>query len=1092
MKSIVTVAKTRLLSKLVLVMKLTTFFMVALAMHVSARGVGQDKLTFAFKKTEIATILGHIEKQTNYRFLYNDQLDGVRRKITLSVENASIEQALDMVFEKTPLVYQFMENNLIVVKEDDSKTAMPKDITGKITDDNGVPLAGVSIKIKGSSKGTTTNEKGEFVINADDNDVLVFSYVGFESQEVRVGTNGAINISMMSVKKDLENIVIIGYGQVKKRDLTGAVVSVKGDEVKKVAASNIMESVQGKVSGMDVIRTSGGAGAKPMITVRGNRSINANNDPLFIVDGIQYNSYEDINANDVESMEVLKDGSSTAIYGSRGANGVIIITTKKGSTGKVKISANTYYGVSDIAGYPKPMTGPQFADLKRQGARTAGLWNSSADDSKVFTNPADLAAVNNGVSTYWPGFLFQKGSQQDYGIGVSGGNDKTKVYFSFDYFKEKGVLHNDYSGRYTLRLNIDQAITRSFKVGIQSQLAYYDQNLRADNILTVANKVIPYFTPYNPDGTLAKYPGNGNQVNPLLEEQPGAYVNENKISRILSTVYAEWKPIKDLSIRSNLGITNSNYRNGSFQGENTIVRALSSGSLSSVTNNTATNLLWENIVTWQRQFNHHNIGLTAITSYLSDKSDSSSASGTGQLLPSQSFYALQNNPSNLAISSRYIASTLISGAFRINYNYQGKYLLTLTGRADGASVLSSDNKWAFFPSAAAAWRINDEDFMSHQDLFSDLKLRLSYGVAGNSAVRPYQTENNLLLVPFQWNDQSALAYALQPQIGNPDLKWELTSTADVGIDFAVLKNRVSGSVDYYDSKTKDLLLLRQLPASSGVSSILQNIGKTRNTGFEVSLRTINIQTNDFTWSTNFTYTHNKERIEELVGKQNDVVNSWFIGYPINSFYDYEKVGIWQTRDSALAKSFGYKPGDIRASDLSGPGGKPDGKIDANNDRKVVGSAVPKYSIGFSNDIKFQNFDLNIYVFARVGQTFVSAYANKFEPNAIENGAQVNYWTPENPTDEYPRPNVNISRAAMPFATTLGYKDGTFVKIRNISLGYNFSRALASKLHVGNLRWYVSAKNYFTFSNVKDYDPEGGGSFERPLTKLLITGLNIDF
>jgi len=1092
MKSILWVAKIRLLSKLVLVMKLTTFFMLALALHVSARGVGQDKLTFAFKKTEIAVILEHIEKQTNYRFLYNDQLEDVRHKITLAVEDASIEQALDLVFDRTSLIYQFMENNLIVVKEDEGKSGRQKNISGKITDESGAPLVGVSIKVKGTSRGTTTNERGEFTINADDNDVLVLSYVGFESQEVRVGANAAINVSLVSVKKDLENIVIIGYGQVKKRDLTGAVVSVKGDEVKKVPAGNIMESVQGKVSGMDVVRTSGGAGAKPMVTVRGNRSINANNDPLFIVDGIQYSSYEDINANDVESMEVLKDASSTAIYGSRGANGVIIITTKKGNTGRVKIAANTYYGVSELAGYPKPMTGPQFADLKRQGARTAGLWNSTADDPKVFTAPADLAAVQNGVSTYWPGLLFEKGSQQDYGVGVSGGSDKTKVYFSFDYFKEKGILHNDYSNRYTLRLNIDQAITRTFKVGLQSQLAYYNQNLRADNILTVANKVIPYFTPYNADGTLAKYPGNGNQVNPLMEEQPGAYVNENKITRILSTAYLEWKPIKDLSIRSNLGITNSNYRNGSFQGENTIVRALSSGSLSSITNNTATNLLWENIITWQRQFGDHSIGVTGITSYLSDKSDSSFASGTGQLLPSQSFYALQNNPANLAISSRYVASTLMSGALRINYNYKGKYLLTLTGREDGASVLSSENKWAFFPSAAAAWRINDEHFMNDQHLFTDLKLRLSYGVAGNSAVKPYQTENNLLLVPYQWNDQSALAYALQPQIGNPDLRWELTSTADIGVDFAILKNRVSGSFDYYDSKTKDLLLLRQLPASSGVASILQNIGKTRNSGFEVTLRTINIQTNKFTWSTNFTYTHNKERIEELVGKQNDILNSWFIGYPINSFYDYQKVGIWQTADSALAKSFGYKPGDIRVTDLSGPGGKPDGKIDANNDRKVVGSAVPKYTIGFSNDLRFGNFDMNIYIFARAGQTFVSAYANKFEPNAIENGAQVNYWTPENPTNDYPRPNVNISRAALPFATTLGYKDGTFVKIRNISLGYNFSKALAGRLHIDNLRWYVSAKNYFTFSNVKDYDPEGGGSFERPLTKLLVTGLNIDF
>jgi TonB-linked SusC/RagA family outer membrane protein len=415
----------------------------------------------------------------------------------------------------------------------------------------------------------------------------------------------------------------------------------------------------------------------------------------------------------------------------------------------------------------------------------------------------------------------------------------------------------------------------------------------------------------------------------------------------------------------------------------------------------------------------------------------------------------------------------------------------LTGREDGASVLSSDNKWAFFPSVAAAWRVLDEGFMSNQKTFNDLKLRASYGVAGNSAVKPYQTQSNLMLIPYQWNDQSALAYALQPQTGNPELQWELTTTADIGVDFSILKNRVSASFDYYDSRTEDLLLLRQLPPTSGVSSILQNIGKTRNNGFEITARTVNIQKRDFNWSTNITYTRNKERIEELVGKQSDIANSWIIGYPVNSFYDYQKVGIWQTPDSNLAKSFGYKPGDIRVADLSGPNGKPDNVIDANNDRTVVGSSVPDYSVGLSNDLRFKNFDLNIYVFARVGQTFVSNYANKYEPNAIENGAKVDYWTPENPTNSYPRPNVNVSRASLPFATTLGYLDGSFVKIRNITLGYNFPQSLTNRMHVGNVRLYVSAKNYFTFSKVDDYDPEGAGSFERPLTKLLMAGLNID-
>lgn len=1091
MKSFLTVVKNPLLCKGLLIMKVTAFFLVVFALHASGKGFGQEKIDLTFRQTEIRTILRTIEKQTHYRFLYNDRLRSIKQKVSLSVQDAGIDLVLERLFDKTSLIWQLMENNLIVVREDPAKMPPVKTITGRVTDENGHPLANVSINIKGAAGGAVTNEQGLFTISASENDVLVFSYVGYEPQELKLGSATDLKIAMVSSKRDLENVVVIGYGTVRKRDLTGSVVSLKAEEIKKVAAANLMESVQGKIAGVDIVRTSGAAGANVAVTVRGNRSIIAGNGPLYIVDGIQYDSYQDINTNDIQSMEVLKDASSTAIYGSRGANGVILITTRKGVSGKVNVFANAYYGVSEVAGYPVPMNGQQFANLKRQANRPA-LWNSPADDSKIFS-ASDLASINSGVSTYWPGLLLKKGAQQDYGVGVAGGSEKTKVYFSFDYLKESGVLHNDYSGRYTLRLNIDQTIAGSFKVGLQSQLTYYDQNLRADNVLTLANKVFPYYSPYNPDGTLAKNPGGSTQYSPLLDEADGMYINRNKITRILSTAYAEWKPVSGLTLRSNLGITNANANNGYFEDASTITRSLSSGSLSRITNGNDLNVTWENIVTWQKKINDHAIELTAVTSYISKHTENSSASATGQLLPGQSYFALQNNPANLQMSSNYTASNLLSGALRLNYNYRGKYLLTLTAREDGASQLAKQNRWSLFPSAAVAWRVIDENFMKRQRLFSDLKLRVSYGVAGNAAVDPYRTQSGLMLIPFAWNDQTALAYALDPQTGNPNLKWELTATVNAGIDFTILKSRITGSVDYYDSKTSDLLLTRQLPPTSGVSKVLENIGKTRNSGIEVSLRTVNIQTPHFTWSTGLTYTRNKERIVELVGNQSDIGNKWIIGSPVKSFYDYEKIGIWQTPDSALARSYLsiLKPGDIRVRDLSGPGGKPDGTLDANNDRKVLGSAVPRYSIGFSNDVKFRNFDLNIYVFARVGQMFVSDYANKFEPNAIENGANVDFWTPENPTNDYPRATIGYSRTSMPFATTLGYKDGTFVKIRNITLGYSFPEAIARKLRTGNLRLYASLKNYFTFSKVKDYDPEGGGSFDRPLTKLFVAGLTID-
>ncbi|HMH21892.1 MAG TPA: SusC/RagA family TonB-linked outer membrane protein, partial [Puia sp.] len=425
-------------------------------------------------------------------------------------------------------------------------SAQDRKVTGKVTNGaTGEPLGAVSILVKGTDKGAYTDGNGNFTLDLKPGKkpVLIFSYSGFEDQTVTIDSDLPLNIKLKSNDKNLDEIVVIGYGTVKKRDLTGSVVSIKGDEVRKIPASNLMESVQGKIAGVDIVRTKGLAGSGVSVAIRGNRSITAGNGPLYIIDGIQFDNYpfQDINSNDVESLEVLKDASSTAIYGSRGANGVIIITTKKGSNGKIRVSANSYYGVSEVAGYPKPMTGPQFANLKRQAARTIGKWNSTADDPAVFTSATELAAVKSNVSTYYPGLLISKGSQQDYGVGVSGGNDKTRVYFSFDYFKEKGVLKNDFSGRYTLRLNIDQTIASTFKVGLESQLTYYDINSRTEGVLTIANKILPYYTPYNTDGTLARYPGNGAQFNPLFDDQAGAFINKTNTTRILSTAWAEWK-----------------------------------------------------------------------------------------------------------------------------------------------------------------------------------------------------------------------------------------------------------------------------------------------------------------------------------------------------------------------------------------------------------------------------------------------------------------------------------------------------------------------------------------------------------------------
>jgi len=1085
-------------SKIILrTMKLTVILVVLNIVNCFA-SVYSQKVSLNLNNVKFSEALNEISQQTKLDFAYSKEVVDMNRLVSVSATNTDLKNILDRLLDGTELMHVELNGKIYFgPKEFESVIQsaflqQQKKISGTITDaTTGETIIGVNVRLEGTTIGTVTDVNGKFSLNISKPEgIVVVSYMGYNSQRVTLNGQTVLDIKLVPDITKLDEVVVVGYGTVRKRDLTGTVSSVRAEELVKSPTGNVMEAVQGKISGVDIIRSSGGAGAGISITVRGNRSINAGNDPLYIVDGIQYPNIQDINPNDILSMDILKDASTTAIYGSRGANGVIIITTKRGSDGKVKVTAGTYYGISDVTGYPKPMNATQYANLKRQAYKTNGIWNSTADDAKIFT-PLEIAAINDNTFTYWPGLVLNQGSQQDYVVGVSGGTEKTKVYFSFDYFKERGVLNNDYSNRYTLRLNIDQAIFNNFKVGLESQLAYYDQNLRNDNILTVASRIHPNFTPYNADGSLAKFPGNGAQPNPLSNDVPGAYVNQNNITRLLSTAYAEWKPFNGLVIRSNIGVVNASTRNGHFENANTISRALSTGSLSSITNTTQTDLTWENIITYQTKIGDHSLNLMAVTSYLSNRTDNSTASGTGQLLAAQSFYALQNNPSNIAISSNYVGSNLQSAAFRFNYSFKEKYLVSFTGREDGASVLAPKNRWAFFPSAAVAWRVIDENFMKNLSVISDLKLRGSIGVAGNSAVKPYQTQSGLLLIPTSWNDQTALAYGLQPQTGNKDLTWELTTTKNIGLDFGFLKNRITGSVDVYDSKTKDLLYLQQLPTTTGGKSLLNNVGKTRNSGIEISLKTVNVQSNNFSWTSNITYTRNNERIEYLPNGS-DIASSLIIGSPVKSFYDYKKIGIWQTANLALATSFGYKPGDIRVMDVSGPNGIPDGKITALYDRMVVGSAVPKYTMGFSNDFKYKNFDLNVFIFARIGQTFYSLYAEKFEPNAIDNGAVCDYWTPENPTNAYPQPDSKVSRQGLPFGTTLGYTDGSFVKIRNITLGYTLPSSLAKTLHVTSIRWYASAKNYFTFSKVKDYDPEGGGSLETPLTKLVVTGLNIEF
>ena len=952
-------------------------------------------------------------------------------------------------------------------------------VSGKVTSADNEPMIGVTVRVKNTSTGATTDVDGNFRVSASPSDVLQFSHTGYVSQEIAVGSSTVLSVVMLVNTSLLDEVVVIGYGQVKRSNVVGAITSVRPEELQKVPTTNVMESLQGKLPGVDITRSSGAAGAGINVLVRGNRSLTASNSPLFIVDGIQYNSIQDLNPGDVQSMEVLKDAASTAIYGSRGANGVILITTKKGAAGKTRVSFNAYAGASELFGYPKVQTAEEYKQFRRESNRTTGNWTGPQDDSKIF------GSLLNSPGAVWPDLFIQNGSQQDYQLGIAAGTEKTNFYVSLDYFKEQGLFKADNLNRYSVRLNVDHAISRMFKVGTQNQVTFYNQNIRQDPLVT-ANKLVPLEVPYDSTGKIIPWLNNNRTVNPLMDEEQDNWANSNRTARVFTSGYVEFKPIQDLTFRSNLGVTLTNSRDGLYAGSLTVLR---NGAKPLATYAASQNVGYnfENILNYNKQFSRHALTLTAVQSALSSRQEDVTAQGTNQLLPYQQYYGLGNANEEVSTSSNYIESKLLSYTSRVQYGFDDKYLLMLTGRSDGASQLGAGKKWAFFPSIAAAWRISQEGFLADNRLISDLKLRLSYGVAGNSAVQPYATQSYLTRIPFAFDETPAIGYAFGSRLGNNELEWETSTTTNAGLDFGLWGGRLNGTLDVFQTKTDNLLLERLLPLSSGFSRVTENIGKTENKGVEIGLNATVLRRHDIGWTVGANWFRVKEKIVELATGSNDVANGWFIGEPTQAFYDFEKLGIWQSNEADEATKYGQAPGDIKVKDQNG-----DGKIDATNDRVILGTARPSWNANLNSDFRFKNVDFSFQIFVRWGQMMNYNFVSIYDPQANENSLSHNYWTPENPTNDFPRPNANRSRSATLYYSTLFYQDASFAKLRSATIGYTLPKSLLSRMHISKFRIYATGRNLFVHSKVEDYDPERGGAQTYPMSRLFVGGVNLEF
>ena len=960
------------------------------------------------------------------------------------------------------------------------------DITGKITGENGEELPGVSVLLKGTTTGATSDVNGVFKVSIPEgNGTLVFSYVGYLTQEVQVNNRSVIDVKLLNDTKALEEIVVVGYGTMKKSDVTGAITSVKAKDITAIPTTNALRSLQGKVSGIDITQTSGQPGANINIVLRGNRSLKADNKPLVLVDGIPYGSFIDINPTDIASIEVLKDVASTAIYGTRGANGVIIITTKKGVSGKSTLSVNSYVSMNKKALYPKMMNGEQYAQQKREAYRTTngGVYRKDEDIFQV----TELQYIKDGQFEDWQSYIFHNGLMQNYEVNLTGGSEKTTFATSFGYQKDKGLLLDDVYRRLNGKISVDHKLNNRIRVGMSAIYSYKNQDKR-DNPLNMANKILPIAKAFNDDGSLIlnPAPGYSAQFTPLADEQPGVFVNNIRDKRLFATAYIDVKVTNDLFLKSMIGLDNLDYRRGYFKGYNSIANS-GRNSVSGVEINNGFNYTWENTLNYTKTVGIHQIQGLLGTSSLGTRFEEYTSSGNNQASPLTSYHDLNSNTISKVIGSKLRETRIASFFGRVNYKLNNKYIFQASLRTDGSSVLATGNQWGYFPSASAAWRIIEEPFLQNSKVVNDLKVRLSWGKSGNAAIDPYATLGSLGMSAYSFGTSAAFGYA--PNVAeNKLLTWEITGTWNAGLDFGFFQNRISGNIDVYKSLTKDLLLPSQVAPHSGYVEILKNVGQVQNKGIELSITSQNLNGKSFNWSTDYTFTLNREKIVALSGgRTSNEANSWFVGEPTKVFFNYKKIGIWQLGEEGAAKTFGNNvPGDVKVADLNG-----NGVVDTGD--RTTFSQVPKFSIGVNNHFEYKNFDMSVFVFARVGQFINYEYnSSAYKPSALENSSNVDYWTPENPTNAFPRPNSSYSTTNYLYQTTLGYVDGSFLKIRDVSLGYNIPSAVVKRIGVGRVRVYGTLQNYFTFSKIKDYDPERGGDLSFPLVKQMIFGVNIDF
>lgn len=958
--------------------------------------------------------------------------------------------------------------------------------SGTVTSSTGTPIPGVTITVSGTNNATMTNEAGAFSINAAKGDKLVISCIGYVAQEVTLGDNSVININLSQESgQSMNEVVVVGYGTRKRSDVTGSVASVPKNRLTQLPVTNFLHAIEGAVPGVNVTQTSSVPGSSAEVLVRGQNSMSTGTGPFIVVDGVPFTKTggvtNDINPNDIASIEILKDASATAIYGVNGANGVILITTKRGLTGKPSIRYNGYMGLDNIVSTLSPSSPEDYVQ------KYADWWsqvNPTRTQTDILPNAFEIANYNSGKTVNWLKEVTQQGIIQDHNLSVSGGTSDVKYFLSGDYLNQKGAVKGYQYHRASFRSNLDINVTKFLTVG--TSLSYSNNNYdggRANFYL--AGAMSPYGTLYNTLGNYELYPMSPEllYLNPLL----GLYADRiDRSANLMGNGYAEVKFggfLNGLKYRLNTGFTAINTRYGYYEG-----RKLNNQLGSASTNSTETrNWVPENILTYEKNWDAHHFDFTGLYGAQERKYFSMNAGASGFINDELSFNNLGAGATQTSGSYRDRYG-LLSQMARFNYGYDSRYLFTLTGRRDGSSVMGANtNKFGFFPSAAFAWNISNEKFMQNVKDVNNLKLRLSYGKAGNEGISVYETITTAGTNRFPYNGVSSIG-VLASNLGNAELHWETTTTFNAGIDFGVLNNRINGTIDFYKGKTNDILLWRALPVITGYGRIRDNLGRTGNTGIEINLNTLNIDRGDFKWNSVINFSSNKNQIVEIYGDgKDDLGNRWFINQPIQVVYDYVLDGVWQAGEDRSQVDPSAKDGDLKFRDITGD------KIINAEDRMILGQRAPKWIGGLTNLFQYKNFRLNVFV-----QTFQGALKNNVtltfadEAGRMNLPAEIGYWTAA---------NKNNSRPSLAYTNTRGYgypSDNSYTRLKDVTLSYIFSKNILDKLKLGSLTLYASGRNLYTWTKWVGWDPEHNYSFRGsgdwannyPITRSFVFGANV--